>query len=337
MYKLRRLLIIGILAFAFVSACRGNSPQQIGSQAENTSAEAVRVIDHAFGQTQVPINPQRVVVLNTGLDTALSLGVKPVGTVRVRSDKNYLKQRVEEVESIGNSSSPNLEAIVALKPDLILGTKWDGQNNYKLLSQIAPTVLAEVETSGDWKKMLSKYAEALGKTDKAEQIMADYHARIEEFQAQMGDCALKDTASHKASRRHRLEEIEVSIVNVRQNRIRVYLEDSFPGTIVADAGLPRPSHQANAKTPFAIEINNELLHLADGDIIFTWTSGDGIGEEDFQKAQTEWEQLKADPLWSKLNAVQQGKVYEVPGYWIGEGPIAANLVLDDLFEYLVDR
>ncbi|MDJ0593425.1 MAG: hypothetical protein QNJ72_26140 [Pleurocapsa sp. MO_226.B13] len=48
-------------------------------------------------------------------------------------------------------------------------------------------------------------------------------------------------------------------------------------------------------------------------------------------------QLKADPLWSKLNAVQQGKVYDVPSYWIGMGPIAANLVLDDLFKYLVEK
>ncbi|MEO0836217.1 MAG: hypothetical protein AAFY16_09560 [Cyanobacteria bacterium J06642_3] len=45
--------------------------------------------------------------------------------------------------------------------------------------------------------------------------------------------------------------------------------------------------------------------------------------------------LKADPLWSKLEAVQQEKVYEVGDYWIGNGVIAANAVLDDLHKYLV--
>ena len=315
MNRLRRLLIIGILTFFLVSACRGIAPQQ-------TSSQAVRVVDHVMGQTEVPIDPQRVVVLGTGLDTILSLGVKPVGTAQVRLDNDYLKNRVEKLDSVGSSSSPNLEAIVALKPDLILGTKWGGQSNYELLSQIAPTVIAEVETSGDWKKMLNVYAEALGKTDKAEQIMADYYARIDKFQAQMGD---------------RLKKTEVSLVNVRQNRIRIYLEDSFCGTIVADAGLPRPPDQAEAETPFAMEISEELLEMTDADVIFIWTSGDGSRKEAFQKAQTAWKQLKADPLWSKLNAVQQGKVYDVPGYWIGAGPIAANLVLDDLFEYLVEQ
>jgi ABC-type Fe3+-hydroxamate transport system substrate-binding protein len=46
--------------------------------------------------------------------------------------------------------------------------------------------------------------------------------------------------------------------------------------------------------------------------------------------------LKADPLWSRLKAVQQNHVYEVPGYWIGFEPIAANAVVNDLFKYLVD-
>ncbi|MGV2828126.1 ABC transporter substrate-binding protein [Myxosarcina sp. GI1(2024)] len=61
------------------------------------------------------------------------------------------------MESVGHLDSPNLETIAALKPDLILGAKgWDSQNNYKLLSQIAPTVIAEVETSGEWKKKIAE-------------------------------------------------------------------------------------------------------------------------------------------------------------------------------------
>lgn len=318
MSKLRRLLIIGILAFTLVSACRENVPQQVNSQAADTSAEAVRVVDHALGKVKVPIDPQRVVVLSSGLDTVLSLGVKPVGSVQLFPDDDYLKNRVEKLEKVGNRRSPNLESIVALKPDLILGTKFDNQKNYKLLSQIAPTVIAEVETSGDWKKMLKQYAQALGKTDKADRVIADYYARIEAFQAQMGD---------------RLNETEVSIVRVRQDRIQIYLEDSFCGKILADVGLPRPPDQANAKDTFSMAIGKEVLQMADGDVIFIWTYGSN--EKIASDVQTSLKKLQADPLWSKLNAVEQGRVYEVPQYWYGVGPIAANLVLDDLFEYLV--
>ena len=309
-----RLLLLTILAFSLVSACGGSSPRQASSQ-------AVRVVDHAMGQTKVSVNPQRVVALSGSLDTVLSLGVKPVGSIQISEGNDYLKNRIEGIKSVGSFNNPSFEEIVALKPDLILGTKWDDRDKYKLLSQIAPTVIADVESSGEWKKLLNKYAEALGKTDQAEQIMTDYQARIDDFQAQMGD----------------LKKTDVSIVRIRQDRIDIYLEESFPGTIVADAGLSHPSDQANAEDSFSMQISKELLYMADGDVIFTWTRSSGNNEEAVREAQRNSKQLKADPLWAKLNAVQQGKVYEVPSYWIGMGPIAANLVLDDLFEYLVEQ
>ena len=316
MSKLYRSIIIGILTFALVSACGMNSVQQVTSQADENPNENVRVIEHALGKTQVPINPQRVIVLGGGLDIVLSLGIKPIGSVNIGEE--YLKSKVEGIESVGASGSPNLEAIVALNPDLILGAEWD-KKSYEPLSQIAPTVISEVNNSGEWKELLHKYAEALGKTDKVKQVMADYHTRIEEFQAQMGD---------------RLQETEVSIVRLYQSNIEIYLEDSFCGTIVADAGLPRPHYQTNTEQKSTMEISKELLHIADGDAIFVWTFGHT--KEIAEDAQKALKELKADPLWSQLNAVQQGQAYDVPGYWVSMGPIAANLVLDDLFKYLVD-
>ena len=320
LHKLR-LFLLAILTFALVCACRGDSPRQVSSQAANTSTKAVRVIKHAMGQTKVTVNPQRVVVLDS-LDTVLSLGVQPIGTVQLFPDDDYLKNKAEEIKSVGSDENPSIESIAALKPDLILGGNfYNKQENYELLSQIAPTVIADIETSGDWQKLLNKYAEALGKTDEAKQILADYHARIEKFQAQMGDC---------------LKETEVSLVNVYQDGIYIYLEDSFGGAIVADTGLSRPSDQVNANNLFSMTISKEQLYIADADAIFVWSPASSNSKEAIRKAQSRLQQLKADPLWSKLNAVQQNKLYAVPSYWLGMGPIAANLVLDDLFKYLVE-
>ena len=134
----------------------------------------------------------------------------------------------------------------------------------------------------------------------------------------------------------RLKETEVSLVNVYQDRIYIYLENSFCGTIVADTGLSRPSDQVNAKNPFSMTISKEQLYVADADAIFVWSPASNNSKEAIRKVQSRLKQLKADPLWSKLYAVQQNKLYAVPGYWLGMGPIAANLVLDDLFEYLVE-
>ncbi|WP_250123966.1 iron-siderophore ABC transporter substrate-binding protein [Chroococcidiopsis sp. CCMEE 29] len=327
--KSRRLLkpaLVAILMIAVVAACSGKTPQSREAILSNSqSAADVRAITHAMGETRVPVNPQRVVALLGSLDNILALGVNPIGSADVV--KPYLEDRAKGIESVGNDLEPNLETILALKPDMILGLALASEVSiYGKLSQIAPTVLAPSEHSGEWKEVLMKQAEALGKTEKAEQMMTDYYTRLEKFKAQMGD---------------RLNQIQVSVVRVYPESINLYLKDSFCGTVLQDAGLSRPPSQdldaAAAKfisgNSIQLSISKELLEQADGDVIFLWTTGSN--QEIAQQAKTALARLKADPLWSQLKAVKQGKVYEVPGYWIGDGPLAANAVIDDLFKYLV--
>jgi iron complex transport system substrate-binding protein len=320
----RRSLLLGLLSFLIVVvssiACTPNA-----TQIEPVSADAeCHMIQHIRGKTCVPNNPQRVIMLG-GLDNALSLGVKPIGSDGVDQYRFYLNDRVDGIEDVGGIESPSIEKMLALKPDLILLEEYVTVD-YNTLSNIAPTVLIPFEHSGQWKEVLMHHAEALGKTAEAEQVMDRYYARLEEFKQQMGS---------------RAAEIEVSIVRVYPTHVNLYLKDSFCGTVVADAGLSRPPAQdltaSEAKTLFGDQIQHtisrEQIPDIDGDVIFLWTYDSQ--DETAQQTQTEKEKLKADPLWSTLTAVQEGRVYEVPGYWIGNGPIAANAVLDDLLKYLV--
>jgi iron complex transport system substrate-binding protein len=259
----------------------------------------------------------------TSLDSVLALGVTPIATADPIDP--YLGDRAEGIEFIGQGGAPNLERIVALQPDLVLGIDYPA-NLYGPLSQIAPTVLAKFETSGEWKQVLATYAAALGREAEAAEVMAAYKDRLQDFQTRMGD-ALATT--------------EVSIVRVRPDAIDIYPEDSFCGTVVADAGLPRPAAQTQMSwlrglgrsAQQAGRISKERLDLADGDVMFVWTYGSHADLA--QQAQTALERLQADPLWAQLQAVQQGRVYEVPDYWIGLGPLAAQAVIDDLFTYLL--
>lgn len=46
--------------------------------------------------------------------------------------------------------------------------------------------------------------------------------------------------------------------------------------------------------------------------------------------------LQQKPLWKKLKAVQNGQVYTVDrDAWIGSNLIAADVVIDELYKYLV--
>ena len=276
-----------------------------------------RVVRHAMGQATVPAAPQRVVVLDMGeLDIALALGVQPIGYATYTANEElapYLQERMTESTWVGTVTEPDLELVLSLQPDLILTNKLRHEAIYQQLSQIAPTVCSET-VGVVWKENLQLFAEALGKAEEGERLMADYFARLEEFKRAMGP---------------RLDETEVSLVRSFPDHVRIYMKASFMGSVVEDAGLPRPP--AQDKDIFMEEATAERIRDLDGDVMFIMYWNRQQGEQ--------LSQLMQHPLWSRLDVVQQGRVYEVDDriWGTGLGPLAANRIIDDLFKYLVEE
>lgn len=280
---------------------------------EATKAE--RVVKHAMGETTVPATPQRVVVLDTGeLDSALTLGIKPVGAVEAIAGQgfpSYLKG-VDGIATVGTIQEPNLERIAALEPDLILSSKLRHEQIYDQLSAIAPTVFAET-TGVTWKENFELHAEAFGRTEAAELVKSEYQERVAEFQQAMGDGQA---------------ETEVSVVRFLPGDTRIYQKASFSGTVIEEAGLGRPPSQDVDE--FAItNASTELIPEIGGDVIFVTVYG--------PKDETTQARIMSHALWQTLGAVQAGKVYEVSDdlWMLGIGYTAANGVIDDLTRYLV--
>ena len=125
---------------ATTTACGSDDKTDSGSQ----SADTVHAVTHARGTTDVPTDPQRVVVLEpVQLDTSVALGVIPVGTAVLSETTGvpaYLGEKAAEIEMVGTVAAPNLEKIVALSPDLIIGTESRHGDMYEQLAAIAPTV-----------------------------------------------------------------------------------------------------------------------------------------------------------------------------------------------------
>ncbi|MEH2448010.1 MAG: iron-siderophore ABC transporter substrate-binding protein [Nostoc sp.] len=279
-----------------------------------------------MGKTIVPAHPQRVVVLSGRcLENALALGIKPIAASKLFvSQLQRLVGPLSGIEDV-DWLSPSIEKVLFLKPDLILGMHFH-QDIYPLLSHIAPTVLAPPGTSGAWKESFAFTARVLGKTKIAQQVMDNYYARLTQFKAKMGD---------------RLNTTVVSVAELRTDALWLWAKASFPGVILEDAGVARPYSQildsqatlSLGGGPAAYALSNELLSELDGDILFL-VSEDVLGTRDLHPIL---EQLKAEPLWSKLKVVQQEKVHNVGFYWVQFGPLAANRMIDDLERYLVKQ
>mgnify|MGYP001795575555 FL=1 len=296
-------LIAGVL----IVGCQSTAPP---------AAEAgdIRTVDHAKGTSQVPRMPQRVVVLDTApLAAAIALGIKPVGTIVYGQLPKYLGDEVSGITPVGDGNQPSFEAILQLNPDLILGSKPGNENLYSQLSQIAPTVLAEDSgRAGDWPQHFRLYAEALGRSEQAEQLLQSYQEQVETFRQQLDQPA----------------DMEISLLASYDNKIGAYTTGSFPGSVLQDIGFARNPAQ-NTTRRYALQLSQEALTKLDGDFIFLIYSSHFPGV-------IKIEEFIADPIWSQLKAVQQNRVCEVPNeVWIaGRSILAAQQILVDVGECL---
>jgi iron complex transport system substrate-binding protein len=238
--------------------------------------------------------------------------VKPVGLATSEGSPrlpSYLKQDAGTPKSIGTINSLNLEAIAALKPDLILGSQLRAAGSYDELSQIAPTVFS-IRPGFPWKENYLLNAAALDRTAQAKANLAAYDKKAKALGDKLG--------AHKPV---------VSMVRYMPDGvIRLYANDSFIGTILKDVGIPRPKNQDIED--LAAEVSAENIDQADADWIFTGVYGDPKAT-DKSKAQ-------GNPLWKNLKAVKDGHAYDVPDetWYLGLGVTAANAVLDDLQKHL---
>lgn len=313
MRRIVRLIVVMVMSFMVAIACSRDPPK-------STTGE-YRLVEDAIATVQVPLDPQRIVTLHgTALESVVELGEKPVGTVlngTLAAQPKFLRRELKDVELLGSFAEPNLEKILLLQPDLILDL--DVANIHSQLSEIAPVVVSEYDPANSWQPSLKLYGKALGKSEAAEQIIANYYQRL---------------ANLKAKLTKESKPITVSIIRIYPDGISFYQPDSFSGSILKDAGISRPPLQS--KEGVQELISRELISEADADVIFYWAYGDDYQSQS-DRLEKSLNRLTSDPLWLQLKAVQQGKVYQVPDYWIGYGVLAANAVIDDLEKYLLGK
>ncbi|MGW0756904.1 ABC transporter substrate-binding protein [Streptomyces sp. NPDC002814] len=277
------------------------------------AGEWPRTVEHAMGETEIKAQPKRVVVLDVGeLDNVVSLGIKPVGLAPTEGSPelpSYLKKDAGSPADIGTINNLNLEAIAALKPDLILGSQLRAADKYDELSQIAPTVFS-LRPGFTWKENYLLNAAALDKTAEAKTHLAEYDKKVTALKTKLG--ADKPTVS--------------MVRYLPDGVIRLYANASFIGTILKDLEIPRPKNQDIED--LAAEISAENIDQADADYIFTGVYG--------EPNATDKSTAQGNPLWKNLDAVKAGHAYDVPDetWYLGLGVMAADEVLADLEKHL---
>lgn len=297
------------------ASVEGGGSASNDKKTEQNGLDEVRTVEHAMGSTKITGTPTKVVTLFQGAtDAALQLGVKPVGAVESWIEQpwyHYIRDKMDGVTNLGSENQPNLEEITALNPDVIIASKTRHEKIYDQLSAIAPTVMTdEVHL---WKETLSITAAALNKQDKEQEFLKEWDKKVAEFKSEMGD---------------QLNNIEVSVIDFRADHVRI-VHTGFAALVLDELGIPRPDNQKSESWGVKLTTKENIPQM-DADIIFDQTSLDrDDGRLDIRASWME------HPLWQNLRAVQNNKVFEVDtAVWNnGSGPMAANLMVEDLFDY----
>lgn len=295
--------------FLLIAICFTLSPAAI-------AINSVTAVEHALGNATIQSSPNRIVSLYQGAtDTAVALGIEPVGVVESWTEKpmyHYLRPELQEVTYLGLETQPDLERIAWLSPDLIVGAINRHRTLYPLLTRIAPTVIPG--NVYDFKALLELMAKATGRTARGEELLAQWQARVEDFRARI---------------QRKLGEQwpqEVAILSFRADHARIYYA-GFARSVLDELGFAAPAD--HRKEGWGIKLTSqESIPAMDAEAVF-------IFMEDDSAVQRTYDAWSGHPLWKNLQAVRRDEVYQVdPVTWnMGAGIIAANRMLDELYRH----
>ncbi|MCQ4119220.1 ABC transporter substrate-binding protein [Rhodococcus tibetensis] len=288
------------------TACPGPAPVDSALSGSSTH----RVV-HTAGTSDVPADPQRIVVLDSAaLDAVCALGLweRVVGAATSGDGDSpqpgYLGTGISELPSVGPAGAPDVGRIAQAAPDVILGSSPATGELYGELSPVAPTVFVGSDPVY-WKAQFILAGNALGRADAAT-------AALEQYQADAKQLGIDIDAA----------QTQASVVRFGADTLEVEGPAAFAGQVLTDASVRRPAYQ-NLEGAVTEPIAGAELDRAEGDLIYAVLAG----KDGTQHA----EDVMSGQAWEDLEAAVDSRVFAVEGeVWNGNGLVAARAVLTDL-------
>lgn len=288
-----------------------------------SAAVAARTMETKFGEVSLPEGqPQRVVTLYEGaLDAAIAMGITPLGAVASRGAEgvaSYIQPQAEGVQIVGTSRETNLEAVIALQPDLILASSSLPEAQYQLLSSVAPTVVPDVPSfqADSWQQETRLFAQALNREAQGEQVIDAVAERAAEVKAEL---VQKVPADQR----------DAYLMRWMPQGPLVMAPTIFSSRLLTEAGFEvRDGGLVKEGRPHSSPLSLENLTKVDGHWMFLATLNED-GEQALEAA-------KKSPAFERLKVVQQDRVFPVNGQlWTSaSGPIAAQAILQRIEQML---
>ncbi|MET9978434.1 Fe2+-enterobactin ABC transporter substrate-binding protein [Streptomyces microflavus] len=296
------VLAAGLLA---LTACGGGDTADKGSaNGKNDKAAAVtRSVEHDAGTAEkVPAQPKRIVsvsVTMTGHLLALDAPViaSQATPPSVITDKQGFFTQWSDaaaknsVKVAYQGFEPDVEKVLALKPDLIIGASSGAENAekfYDKLSVVAPTLLYRHDDVS-WQDLTTRLGKDLGLEKRAGEVVAAHEKRVGEVKAAIT-----------------VPKQSVALVRDNQSAMTVFTPESAQGRLLTSLGftvLEPPADKGQTqggRSDFAEFSQEKVADTAkDSSLLFVSHTPEEI------TAAT------ARPVWKDLAAVKDERVYDL--------------------------
>lgn len=182
------LLVIALLVMFVLAACGGSKEDRTSSEKEEKKSERTTITyESESGPVEVPADPQRVLVLSAFVGNVMALDVPLVG---VDSWSKMNPRFVDKLQGVEEVTDENLEKIIELEPDLIVGLT--NIKNVEKLNKIAPTVTFTYGAV-DYLTQHVEIGKLLNKEEEARAWVDDFKTRTqqigEDIKAKIGEDA----------------------------------------------------------------------------------------------------------------------------------------------------
>ncbi len=281
-----------------------------------TPEPAIALVDASGTTVTLPQPAKRIVCLHLScIDILAELGVVPlaVGHPRLAEwarSPVYFGEATAQIASVG-FPEPSLEALLALRPDLIIGHQGQVDGLRETLAPIAPVFLLEVNTAEQAIANLHQVGQLIDRPAAAEAAAQTFRDRLVVHQAQS------------------YPDRTVLVTNGTQGTFYIATRESLVGSTLA--ALVDYPWTLGDRIPSAINwavFSTEHILQVDPDVIFVLVpdaSPDPVAT------------LAQDAVWGNLTAVKNGQLYELSDAEVGglsSGTRSLSHLLDEIMAHV---
>jgi len=296
---------------------------------ETTTATGPVSVTDSLGRTvDLDAPAERVVVLEwQQTEDLLTLCVAPVGAASTKDYATYVSAEAlpSSTVDVGERGEPDLDTLYGLDPDLIILESYgDDDALLRQLEERDVPVLATIgaDASGqleNMKEVFSLIAEATGRTERANKILADFDDHLAEAKKAVADADLQTTDFVFFD--GWVESGNVVIRPYGQGALFTELGEDLGLTGAWTDEIDQSYGSGGVDPSYGLAQTDleGLTAVGNANLVY---SNDGTAESYVTE-------LAKSPIWAALPAVQQGRAVEfAPGVWGAGGPRSNEQAID---------